>query len=55
MCILCNSNVNRSYTHSRTSYHRKLLFKKMKELKQRSVEKYGIFIWEGESDVKDKK
>jgi len=48
MCDLCGNSFNRSYTHSRTSHHRKLLFKKMKELKRKSMEKYGIFIWESE-------
>ena len=55
-CSLCKTQANRSYTHSRTSTHRKLLFKKMKELKQASIDKHGIFIWnEDDSNIEDKK
>ena len=56
MCDLCKNQANRSYSHSRTPQHRKLLFKKMKELKQASIDKHGIFIWnEDDSNVEDKK
>ena len=56
MCDLCKNNSARTLTHSRTSQHRKLLFKKMKELKQASIDKHGIFIWnEDDSNVEDKK
>ena len=47
MCNLCNNSVARTYTHSRTRIHRKLLFAKMKKLKTQSVAKYGYFKWEG--------
>ena len=41
-CELCGSG-NRSYSHSRTGYHKRLLFKRMKEKKQRAIELYGWF------------
>ena len=42
VCQLCKSG-NRSYTHSRTSYHKKLLFKIMKEKKRIAIEKDGWY------------
>jgi hypothetical protein len=44
-CEICKNNSNRNYTHSRTSIHRKLLFKKMKQLKEKNVDRYGVYIW----------
>jgi hypothetical protein len=41
-CELCGSG-NRSYTHSKSSYHKKKLFQIMKEKKQRAIDKYGYF------------
>ena len=55
MCDLCKNQANRSYSHSRTPQHRKLLFKKMKEKKIKAIKKYGIFIWKEEPNIKDKK
>ena len=43
------------YSKCRASYYKKNLFKKMKEKKQISEDRYGIFIWEEEPNVKDKK
>ena len=54
MCDLCKNQANRSYSHSRTPQHRKLLFKKMKEKKIKAIKKYGIFIWKEEPNIKDK-
>lgn len=31
MCDLCKNKQNRNYTHSKTTLHKKLLFKLMKE------------------------
>ena len=50
-CSLCKTQANRTYTHSRTSQHRKLLFKKMKEIKKNSVDRYGIFIWKEDDNI----
>ena len=41
-CELCGSG-SRSYTHSKSSYHKKLLFKIMSEKKRIAIEKYGWF------------
>lgn len=53
-CEICKSNVHRSYTHSRTSFHRKILFKLMKKKKEESIEKYGIFIFEDDDNEVNK-
>jgi hypothetical protein len=50
-CSICKNNSARTYTHSRTSQHRKLLFKKMKDLKARSVDKYGVYIWKEDDNI----
>ena len=41
-CELCKSGV-RSYSHSKSSYHKKLLFKRMKEKKRIAIETHGFF------------
>lgn len=43
MCDLCNNNVARSYTHSRTREHKKRLFECMKKKKQNSIKLLGYF------------
>ena len=43
MCDLCNNSVPRTYIHSRTYIHKKLLFKKMKEIKAEAIAKYGYY------------
>ena len=50
MCDLCKNNLKRSYTHSITRQHKKLLLKKMKEKKTQSIAKYGFFIWTQSSE-----
>lgn len=41
-CQICGHS-NRSYSHSRTGYHKKLLFKIMSEKKRIAIDKYGYF------------
>jgi hypothetical protein len=42
------------YNRCRDSYYKKNLFNRMKEKKKISIDKYYIFIWEEDSNVKDK-
>lgn len=46
MCDLCNNDAPRTYTHSRTSQHKKLLRKLMKKKKADAIAKYGYYKWE---------
>ena len=48
MCDLCKNHVVRSYSHSRTSHHKKMLFKLMQKKKIQSIEKFGYFKWEAD-------
>ena len=45
MCDLCGNQLERTYTHSKTSLHRKKLFKIFKEIKKNLIlynsKKYG--------------
>ena len=36
MCALCGNQLERTYTHSKTSLHRKKLFQIFKEIKKKS-------------------
>ena len=45
-CELCNNNSVRNYYHIMSSYHRKNLLKKMRALKEASIQKWGYFKWE---------
>lgn len=40
MCILCNNTDSRTYTHSRTQHHRKLLLALFKSKKEEYYLKY---------------
>jgi hypothetical protein len=45
MCDLCGNQLERNYTHSKTSLHRKKLFQIFKEIKKNlilyNIKKYG--------------
>ena len=43
MCEICQNNVVRTYTHSRTREHKKKLFECMKKKKELAIKKYGYF------------
>jgi hypothetical protein len=38
MCELCGTNAARTYTHSRTSHHFKLLLKLFKDIKEKKIQ-----------------
>ncbi|MEY3393469.1 MAG: hypothetical protein RL498_389 [Pseudomonadota bacterium] len=44
-CELCRNNMARTYSHSRTPTHKKMLFAKLLEKKKKAIEKYGYFKW----------
>lgn len=44
-CSICKNNSFRSYTHSKGKHHRKLLLKRMKEIKEENTDRWGIFTW----------
>ena len=41
-CEICGSG-NRSYSHAKVSFHKKRLFKRMKEKKQLAIKTHGWF------------
>ena len=45
MCEICKNDVPRTYTHSRTTHHKKLLMKLMKAKKADAILKYGYYKW----------
>lgn len=54
MCEICKNSVNRDYTHSKSKYHRKLLYKIMKIKKNTNFyDKGDLTQIPSISDIKD--
>ena len=43
MCEICQNNASRTYTHSRTREHKKLLLLRMKKKKELAIKTFGFF------------
>ena len=48
-CEICNRKVNRSYTHSMSTNHKRALINKFKLIKKLSIKKYGGYRYDNET------
>ena len=44
-CEICKNQSFRNYTHSKGKHHRKLLLKRMKQIKEENTDRYGLFFY----------